>query len=103
MGGARLTAARSSSQQQRAACAAGGARTLVHHKADAVGGEDALVHREALLVLPTKDLEDVALELVPNVLTINLRRKPLVVQRTQLLVVVDIDELLATRGGVGNI
>ena len=61
------------------------------------------MHGEALLVLPTKDLEDVALELVPNVLTINLRRKPLVVQRTQLLVVVDIDELLATRGGVGNI
>jgi hypothetical protein len=61
------------------------------------------VHGEALLVLPTRDLEDVALELVANLVAINLRSKPLVVERAQLLIVVDLDELLPTGGWVGNV
>ena len=35
-----------------------------HEEADASGDEDALLHREALLVLPADDLEDVALPLL---------------------------------------
>ena len=56
-------------------------RTLRHHQLDAIRRQHTLLHREALLVLPTLDLEDVALELVANVLAIHLSRQTLVVQR----------------------
>ena len=54
--------------------------------------DSALV--QILLVLTTLDLEDVPLELVADILTIHLRSQPLVVERAQLLVIVDLDELL---------
>mmetsp|Transcript_62290 Transcript_62290/g.123122 ORF Transcript_62290/g.123122 Transcript_62290/m.123122 type:complete len:222 (-) Transcript_62290:162-827(-) len=46
---------------------------LGHHKPHAVRAKDALVHREALLVLPTHDLKDIPLELLTNILAFNLR------------------------------
>ena len=115
-------------------------RTLRHHQLDAIRRQHTLLHREALLVLPTLDLEDVALELVANVLAVHLSRQTLVVQRApakrragrlrrlslsllrspsrrgvrggrswqgvgsaQLLLIVDLDELLAARARVGDV
>ena len=115
-------------------------RTLRHHQLDAIRRQHTLLHREALLVLPTLDLEDVALELVANVLAIHLSRQTLVVQRApakrrasrlrrlslwllrrpsrrgvrggragaralsaQLLLIVDLDELLAASARIRNV
>lgn len=56
-------------------------RTLRHHQLHAILREDTLLHREALLVLSAQDLQDVASELLANVLTIHLGREPLVIER----------------------
>ena len=56
-------------------------RTLRHHQLHAILRENTLLHREALLVLSAQDLQDVASELLADVLAIHLSREPLVVER----------------------
>lgn len=56
-------------------------RTLRHHQLHAILRENTLLHREALLVLSAQDLQDVASELLTDILAIHLSRKPLVVER----------------------
>ena len=56
-------------------------RTLRHHQLHAILRENTLLHREALLVLSAQDLQDVASELLTDILAIHLSREPLVVER----------------------
>ena len=56
-------------------------RTLRHHQLHAILRENTLLHREALLVLSAQDLQDVASELLADVLAIHLSREPLVIER----------------------
>ena len=82
-----------STLQQTAACAAVApallelrafkvrSRTLRHHQLHAILRENTLLHREALLVLSAQDLQDVASELLTDILAIHLSREPLVVER----------------------
>jgi len=66
----------------------------------AVVGEDALLHGEALLVVAAADAHDVALPLIAQATSVDLLRDALVHERSQLLVIVDVDELLGTGGRI---
>ena len=65
--------------------------------------QHTLLHGETLLVVTTGDLENVALELVANALTFNLLAHTLVIESTQLVLVINVDTLLGTVGWVGNV
>lgn len=65
--------------------------------------QHTLLHWETLLVVTTSDLEDVALELVADKVTLNFLTHTLLVEGTQLVVVIDVDGLLGTVGWVRNV
>lgn len=65
--------------------------------------QDTLLHWETLLVVTTSDLEDVTLEFVRDEVTFNFLTHTLVVEGTQLVVIIDVDGLLSTVGWVRNI
>jgi len=67
------------------------------------GSENTLLHGETLLVVAARDAEDVALELFAEFVTLNFGRHALVVEDTELLLVIDVEALLHTRGRVGNV
>merc|ERR1719387_1341817 len=62
--------------------------------------EDALLHWEALLVVPTRNAKDIPLELIAKGVTRNLCSHALVVKWKQLLVVIDLQHFLLPRGWV---
>jgi hypothetical protein len=64
---------------------------------------DTLLHREALLVVAAGDLEDVALELVANAVTRNLRTHAALHEDAKLALIFDLDQLLGAIVGVGNV
>jgi len=65
---------------------------------------NTLLHREALLVVTTGDLEDVTLVLLTKGIARNLRSNTLViVEDSQLLLVFKLDCLLRSRGGIGDV
>jgi hypothetical protein len=63
--------------------------TLAQEKADTVGKKDTLLHGETLLIVTTRDAENVTLELVTNGVTRNFSGHALVHEDT-------------TRGRKGN-
>lgn len=62
-----------------------------------------LLHGETLLVIASRDLEDISLEVVTDVVSGDLGRDALVVERAQLVLVVDLHHLLATGDRVRNV
>merc|ERR1719183_393820 len=80
-----------------------GLHALGEEQADAVVREHALHHREALLVVPAGDLEDVALELIAEGVRRDLRGHALLVEGQELAVIVDLDALLKPRAGVADV
>lgn len=77
--------------------------TLGEEETDTTVSEDTLLHAETLLVVTTRDAEDVTLVFVTKDLTGNLGRDALIHQRMKLLIVINLNELLSPRGGVGNV
>lgn len=65
--------------------------------------QHTLLHWETLLVVTTGDLEDVALELISDRVTLDLLAHTLVVEDTQLVLVLDFNGLLSTVGWVGDV
>lgn len=64
---------------------------------------NTLLHWETLLVVTTSDSEDVALELVTDSVTGDFLTHSLLVEGTQLVLVIDVDGLLGTVGWVRNV
>ena len=67
---------------------------------DTGGQKNTLLHRETLLVVAARDLEDVALELVADRVAGNLLAHALVQENTSAALVIDVDQLLGAIGGV---
>lgn len=65
--------------------------------------QHTLFHWEALLVVTTSDLEDVALELVTDRVTLDLLAHTLVVEGTQLVLILNLDALLGTVSWEGDV
>ena len=76
---------------------------LRQQQSDSGWVQNTLLHGETLLVVTTGDLEDVALELVTNRVTLDLLAHALLVEHTQLVVVINLDTLLGTVGWVGDV
>ena len=76
---------------------------LSEQQLDSGWQQNTLLHWETLLVVTTGDLEDVALELVANRLTVDLLADTLVVKDTHTVLVVDFDGLLGTVDWVRNV
>lgn len=76
---------------------------LRQQQSDSGWVQDTLLHGETLLVVTTGDLEDVTLELVAHKVTLNLLAHTLLVEGTQLVLVINVDTLLGTVGWVGNV
>ena len=77
--------------------------TSVKQKADTTRGENSLFHWETLLVATSHDLEDVPLELLAQSISANFLGEPLVVKSTELLIVIDLELLLATSGRISDV
>lgn len=65
--------------------------------------KDTLLHWETLLVVAAGDFEDVALELVADAVAWDFSAHLLVHEDTELLLVIDVDQLLGAIGRVGDI
>ena len=65
--------------------------------------EHALLHGEALLVVAAANAEDIAVELLAQGLALDLGADAVVVQRAELLLVVDLDPLLGARRRAGDV
>jgi hypothetical protein len=76
---------------------------FLEQQSHAAVGDDALLHREALLVVAAGDPKDVALVLVAEVGAVDLGGHAQVVQRPQLALILDLDADLAARGRVGDV
>merc|ERR1719504_351973 len=77
--------------------------TLAEEKTHAVVRQHTLHHREALLVVPTRNLEDVAFKLITQRVGRNLGGHALLVEGQELAVVVDLDALLQPRARVADV
>mmetsp|Transcript_25520 Transcript_25520/g.55198 ORF Transcript_25520/g.55198 Transcript_25520/m.55198 type:complete len:320 (-) Transcript_25520:58-1017(-) len=66
-------------------------------------GQHTLLHGEALLVVSTRNSEDVTSELGAQILAGNLLGDSLLVDSAQLLLIIDLDELLVSRCGVCDV
>merc|ERR1719236_66941 len=77
--------------------------TLTEEETNAIVRQHTLHHREALLVVPTRNLEDVAFELITKRVGRNLGGHALLVERQELAVVVDLDALLQPRARVADV
>merc|ERR1719171_3103217 len=80
-----------------------GLHTLAEEEAHALVRQHTLHHREALLVVPAGNLEDVALELVSQRVGWNLSGHALLEEGEELAVVVDLDALLQPRARVADV
>jgi len=76
---------------------------LGKQETNTVGKENTLLHREPLLVIAASDTEDVALPFIAERVGRDLLRDLLVVEDTDALLVIEIEELLVPRSGVGDI
>lgn len=77
--------------------------SLGQQEAGSVVQQDTLLHRETLLVVTSGDADDVSLELVTKSIDGDLLGHALVVEDAQLALVVNLNELLAASGRVGNV
>ena len=64
---------------------------------------DALLHREALLVVAAGDLKDVAFKLGTDAVALDFLAHAFLHEAAQFALVFDFDELLGAVGGVGNV
>jgi len=62
--------------------------------------QNTLHHRKALLVVASRNTHDIALPLVAEAISADLCRHALLVETSQLLVIVDVDQLLTASGWV---
>jgi len=76
---------------------------LGEEKADTSWVHNALLHRETLLVIASRDLEDVTLEFVSNAVTWNFGTHTLLHENAESALIVDFDHLLAAIGRVGDV
>lgn len=76
---------------------------LGQQQSNSGGVQHSLLHWEPLLVVTAGDLEDVALELVSDRLSVDFLAHALVVEGTQLVFVLDLNALLSTVGWVRNV
>ena len=74
--------------------------TIGEEKADTSRVHDTLLHRETLLVVASSDAEDVALELVAERGDVDLLTHSALHEAASLVLVVDLEALLSTRGWV---
>ena len=72
-------------------------------QADPGGVHDALLHREALLVVAAGDFEDVAFEFGRDAVTLDLRAHTLLHEPAEFALVFDLDEFLGAVGWVGDV
>jgi hypothetical protein len=72
-------------------------------EADTGRVHDTLLHGETLLVVASGDAEDVALELIANGIAGNLSTHALLHEDTELALILNLDELLAAIGRVGDV
>ena len=70
---------------------------------DTVGDENTLLHGETLLVVTTGNSENVTLPFIAQRVARNFLRDPLVVEDTESLFVIDVEEFLGPGCGVGNV
>lgn len=56
-----------------------------------------------LLIVTTGDLEDITLKVIAQVVTSDLMRDTLIVERAELVLVIDLNDLLAASGWVRNV
>lgn len=77
--------------------------SLLTQKTDTGVGEDALTHGETLLVISTRDAEDVSCELFTEDVSVDLLSHATFVQVLETLFVIDFDDLLHARAGAGNV
>jgi len=71
--------------------------SLLEEKTAAVVEHDTLHHREALLIVATRDSEDVSLPIISEDIPLNFLRHALVVKMEELLLIFDFDDFLASR------
>lgn len=76
---------------------------LGKQQADSMIEENALLHREALLVISTGNLENIPFKFVAKSIDFDLLRNALVVKDAQLALVSNFDELLAAGGRICNV
>jgi len=84
-----------------AASVAGGA--VFEEKSNSMSAEDTLLHAETLFVLTTGDPEDVALELVSELIGGNLVGDSLLVEVLDLVLIIDFKGFLLAGGRVGDV
>jgi hypothetical protein len=56
-----------------------------------------------LLIVTSRDLEDISLEVISERVTQDFMRDALVIERAQLVLILDLDDLLATGRRVRNV
>lgn len=76
---------------------------LVEQETNSVRGEYTLFHGETLFVLTSHDLHDVSLEFHPDLIPLHLLCNTFVVKSLELLLIVDFNQLLASRRWVCNV
>lgn len=74
-----------------------------HEDSDSSLDEDTLSHGEALLVVSTGNFEDVPLELISQLISVDFLSHSFVVEYGTLFVVIDFVSLLATCEWIGNV
>lgn len=77
--------------------------TLRQQQSNSGWVQHTLLHWETLLVVTTSDLEDVTLEFVTDRVTLDLLAHTLLVEDTQLVLVLDLNALLGTVSWVGDV
>lgn len=77
--------------------------SLGEKEADTGRVHNTLLHRETLLVVASGDAEDVALELVADGVTGDLSAHALLHEDAELALILNVDELLAAIGRVGDV
>mmetsp|Transcript_37358 Transcript_37358/g.86231 ORF Transcript_37358/g.86231 Transcript_37358/m.86231 type:complete len:280 (-) Transcript_37358:16-855(-) len=76
---------------------------LFEEQTHAVIAKHTLLHWEALLVIPTTNAKHIAFELVAECVSRDFAGHALVKKGIQLLVIIDLNELLHSRGRVGDV
>ena len=74
--------------------------SVSEEKTNTVVHENTLLHGETLLVVSSRDTENVSLELVSENISVNLVGDTLVVESAELDLIIDLDELLESRSRV---
>ena len=77
--------------------------TLSEQKSDSFVGQDSLLHGESLFVVSSSDLEDVSLELVSEVFSLNFLSHSLIVKDSDSFIVVNFDRFLLSSGWISNV